>query len=412
MPRLQIVTVVVWLGLLLTAAPTAQAPDAEAQRLLQDFFTAVDAGDAAGTDARLASDFVAIDGRGGVRTRAEYLSDLEASARRRASADDLRRDWTGVRVVQRGAGVLCIGRSTWRPAREDGRQPVVSTLVTQDWVRTGDRWQLVRMQTTLLGPPPDTVSYRSGALTLQAMVFRPNGPGPFPAIVYAHGNEPDPSTLFETVGPPLAQRGYLVFAPHRRGAGLSAGTTPPLLRLLTDVERREGAAARARVALEHLEGPHLDDMAAAIATAKQRPDVRPDQVYMIGNSFGGVLVLLAAERELGLAGAADFAGAALNWDGSELFRTRLTTAARNARIPLFLGQAANDASVGPTREIGRVLCAAGKTARAKIWPAYGVTSGDGHAFGIEAVPLWADEVLDFLRAPTPPRADDCAALTR
>ena len=97
------------------------------------------------------------------------------------------------------------------------RRPISSRLVTQRWRLVDDRWQLVGAQVVLLPPPPEVVAFASGTLTLQAMVFRPDGAGPFPAVVYAHGNEPDPSDLFETVGPALAARGYLVFGPHRRG---------------------------------------------------------------------------------------------------------------------------------------------------------------------------------------------------
>lgn len=402
LPRLTSCALLLVLAASQASSSTAQ-PEPDVRQRAERYFAAIDAGDLTTIGTVLAADFVAIDGRGGLRTRDEYLADLRASIGLRGRPADLRRDWSGVRVVSREADAVFVGRSTWRPVRDDGRQPVVSMLLTQEWRRGADGWQVHRLQSVLLGAPPDIVSFTSGPLTLGAMVFRPSGVGPFPAVVYAHGNEPDPSSLLETVGPALAARGYLVFGPHRRGSGLSAAAAPNLLRTLTAVEQREGAAARARVALAELEGPQLDDIAAAITAVKARPDVLADEVFMMGNSFGGVLVLLAAERGLGLAGAADFAGAALNWERSELFRARLTAAARQARIPLFLGQAANDTSVGPTRELGRVLCEAGKVARAKVWPAYGVTAGDGHSFGVDAVAIWAEEVLAFLRAPTPRR---------
>ena len=185
------------------------------------------------------------------------------------------------------------------------------------------RWRLVGSQTVFLPPPPEVVSFASGALSLKAMVFRPEGTGPFPAIVYAHGNEPDPSDLIECVGPALAAHGYLVFGPHRRGAGLSAEQGENLLRVLTEIERRDGPEARARTAIEQLEGPQLEDIAAAVAVVRTRPDVDPSRVYLIGNSFGGVLVLLAAERGLPLAGVANFAGGAINWERSPQFRERM-----------------------------------------------------------------------------------------
>ena len=44
------------------------------------------------------------------------------------------------------------------------------------------------------GPPADAelVSFPSGDLTLRGFLYRPTGPGPFPAIVWNHGSEPKP----------------------------------------------------------------------------------------------------------------------------------------------------------------------------------------------------------------------------
>jgi hypothetical protein len=35
---------------------------------------------------------------------------------------------------------------------------------------------------------PDTVVVHSGALTLRAMLWRPRGSGPFPAVMFNHGS--------------------------------------------------------------------------------------------------------------------------------------------------------------------------------------------------------------------------------
>jgi carboxymethylenebutenolidase len=363
------------------------------------FFAALDGGNWAEIEGLVAADFVAINPRGALTSRAEFLSDLRGSPS--SARAGLRREWSDVRTKAVGNEAVFSGRATWRSTSGPERRPISSRLVTQRWRHVGDRWQLVGMQTVFLPPPPEVVTFASGALSLKAMVFRPEGAGPLPAIVYAHGNEPDPSDLFETVGPALAARGYLVFGPHRRGAGLSADQGENLLRRLTDVERREGPEARARVAIEQLEGPQLDDIAAAVAAVRARPDVDRERVFLIGNSFGGVLVLLGAERGLAVAGAADFAGSAINWERSPQFRERLQRAASNAKLPLFLAQAENDYSTQPTRVLGDVLCASGKVHRARIYPPFGVTAGDGHSLGVDGVDRWADEVLGFLRRPSP-----------
>jgi poly(3-hydroxybutyrate) depolymerase len=59
---------------------------------------------------------------------------------------------------------------------------------------------------------------------LQAYLWRPSGPGPFPALVYNHGSEKDPTAgLNNEMGPYLARQGYVVLFPYRRGAGKSEG---------------------------------------------------------------------------------------------------------------------------------------------------------------------------------------------
>lgn len=380
------------------AAPATDSRGAAVEAAAFDMHAALAASDPTKLEALLAPDFVAIDARGGVRTRAQFLSDVRATP---GAADNarFRREWTGIRTLINGDRAIFVGRATWRPAdpAATGRA-TNSTLVTQHWREAGGRWQLASHHATRLPPPPEIIEFGSGPLKLKGMLFRPDGPGPFPVIVYAHGNEPDPSDLFESVAPALVRRGYAVFGPHRRGSGLSAEAAPNLLRTLTEIERREGVEARSRHAIAALEGPHLNDMAAAIAHAKTMPFADPGRVFMIGNSFGGVLVMLAAERGLGLKAAADFAGAAINWERSEAFRERLKKAASGAQIPLFLAQAANDFSTGPTRELGQALATAGKPHRAKIYPAYGLRSNEGHGFGVDGADIWADEVLRFLES--------------
>ena len=72
---------------------------------------------------------------------------------------------------------------------------------------------------------PDTVMVVSGGLTLRALLWRPRGSGPFPAVMFNHGSytnrdslEPDQSAL----GPVFAGHGYVFLFLFRRGVGLSA----------------------------------------------------------------------------------------------------------------------------------------------------------------------------------------------
>lgn len=68
----------------------------------------------------------------------------------------------------------------------------------------------------------------TGTVTLETTIYKPDGPGPFPMIVFNHGKIPgDPRT--QERSDPLAfarefvRRGYVVVAPNRQGFGHSDG---------------------------------------------------------------------------------------------------------------------------------------------------------------------------------------------
>ena len=82
-----------------------------------------------------------------------------------------------------------------------------------------------------LGTGPETVVVHNGSITLHALLWRPQGRGPFPAILLNHGSGRTREELerlgpyegqAETLGPVFARRGYLFLFLFRQGVGLSA----------------------------------------------------------------------------------------------------------------------------------------------------------------------------------------------
>jgi hypothetical protein len=74
----------------------------------------------------------------------------------------------------------------------------------------------------------DTVFYPSGTLKIEAYTYRPEGDGPFPAIIYNHGSRTKETSeaTFAYVSKMLAEHGYYVIVPERRGYGKSDGEAP------------------------------------------------------------------------------------------------------------------------------------------------------------------------------------------
>ena len=62
------------------------------------------------------------------------------------------------------------------------------------------------------GAEPELITFTSGDLALKGFIWKPEGPGPFPAVVWNHGSEKLPGTV-NSVAPYFVSRGYVFFVP-------------------------------------------------------------------------------------------------------------------------------------------------------------------------------------------------------
>jgi carboxymethylenebutenolidase len=236
---------------------------------------------------------------------------------------------------------------------------------------------------------PQLVAFTSGKLELRGFLFKPDGAGPFPAVLYNHGSEKLPGSKPQ-IGNFFADNGYVLFIPHRRGHGRSPG------HYIMDELRSVHGGIRGRRMVELLD-QQAEDVAAALGFLKSLPFVDAGRIAVTGCSFGGIQTLLAAERNLGLRAAITFAAAAMTWRESSEIRNRLIAAVRRATVPVFLIQAENDYDLSPTRVLTNEMEQAGKAHRSRIFPPYGTTHSDGHGgFCVRGVEVWGDDVLAFL----------------
>jgi dienelactone hydrolase len=227
---------------------------------------------------------------------------------------------------------------------------------------------------------------------LQAYLWRPAGPGPFPALVYNHGSERDPIAGLENeMGPYLAKQGYVVLFPYRRGAGKSEGTYWRDRVDKLPEEKQEAAAIQALV-------EENDDVVTAISWLRAQRFVDGKNVSVAGCSFGGIESLLTAERPLGLNAVIDFAGGSMSWNGNPLLRERMLQAAEHAQAPVFFLQAENDFNTAPSKVLSEAMRKKNLPYRVRIFPPHGLTPRAGHAhFCNHGSSEWGPDVLDFLR---------------
>ena len=237
------------------------------------------------------------------------------------------------------------------------------------------------------GPPATLVAFPSGSRTLHGYLYQPAGEGPFPAVVFNHGSNRDPSTMADQAAF-YVPHGFVLFAPHRRGHGASGDAGEYIGDHSGDHER----------VVRELAGDQTSDVMAAVAYVRSLPHVDPARVVVAGCSFGGIVSLFAAERGQGIEAVVDFAGGAMSWARSVELQDRMKQAARAAAVPVFFIQAENDFNTAPSLVLSEAMRAAGKPARVRIFPPNGSTHEEGHhlCYG-GAHPAWGDDVLAFVK---------------
>ena len=243
----------------------------------------------------------------------------------------------------------------------------------------------------------ETVTFPSGAITLHGVLYKPEGTGPFPAVIYNHGSAPGMMSkeAFAALGPVFASHGWVFCGPYRRGQGLSASAGPYIGDQIAAAEKAGGISAAAATMMRLLETDHLDDQFAALAWLRQQSFVQPNRIAVAGNSFGGIETVLGVERG-GYCAGIDSAGGAQSWAQAPELQSRMTRAVRNAKAPIFFFQAANDFDLSPSKALSAEMSRANKTYKLKIYPPYGDSPRDGHSFGYFGSDIWAEDVFGFL----------------
>ena len=265
------------------------------------------------------------------------------------------------------------------------------------------------VQLPAAAPPPafDTLFYSSEGLRLEAYLFKPDGPGPFPLVVYNHGSrigDERTERALNVASRLLLPLGYAVLVPERRGYGKSEGQT-----FTDEIGADRGAKFLARIEAE------TRDVLAAVDYVTRDPALHLDakRMAMVGWSFGGMITTLAMGRDQRFAAGAVQAPAAANWIGKPLVQEALLKAARAIKSPMQCAVAENDTQTESTRAICEAVHGNGIATELKIYPAYipppppagtlvrppGPNApAPGHAiFGPAGVAIWGDDLVAFLR---------------
>jgi dienelactone hydrolase len=243
-------------------------------------------------------------------------------------------------------------------------------------------------------PEYSDVFYRSGSLRIEAHLYKPEGDGPFPVVIYNHGSrdghERD-SVPFRYVGSMLVRAGYVVLVPERRGYGKSDGM------VWREETRNNPSRVVARLQAE------AGDVLAAIDYLGTLPFADTKRMGIMGWSFGGIVTMFAASRSTAFSAAVDQAGGSLSWDTNASLRSALIDAADRSATPTLFMVAKNDRTTSSITTLAAVFEKRKLAHRLVIYePFTPQTSGSeapGHViFSSQGASIWEKDVVEFLNA--------------
>jgi len=240
----------------------------------------------------------------------------------------------------------------------------------------------------------------AGKKGLEAVMVRPNEPGPHPLAMLNHGapraKEDDRKmTPWEMLpqAREFARRGWTTVIVMRRGYGDSGG----------DVA--EDARACGRTPDFHGSGEQsANDLRAAIAYLSTLPEVDASRIISVGRSAGGfATVALTAKPPAGLVAGISFAGGRGSPAKDEVCNpadliNAFHTFGKTSRIPMLWVYAQNDHFFSPqlAAEFHRGFTAGGGTAQFIGAAPFGT---DGHRlFSLAGIPIWTVMVDAFLQS--------------
>jgi dienelactone hydrolase len=174
--------------------------------------------------------------------------------------------------------------------------------------------------TAFAATDPEQVDIAAGEPVLRGMLYRPDGAGPFPAVVGLHGcsglknNAGAMLTRYRDWGERLAKAGFAVLYPDSYGSRGIGNQCFTRSRVRTDRER-------------------VNDANAARRWLQRQSWVKPDRISLLGWSNGGISVLWTVRPQSAKAdGAPDFRSAVALYPGCR----RLDNTAWSARIPTLI----------------------------------------------------------------------------
>lgn len=197
---------------------------------------------------------------------------------------------------------------------------------------------------------PDPVEIPHGEARLKALLYRPDGQGPFPVVVGLHNcaglinRSGVTGSRYVDWGQRLSKGGFAVLLPDSNGS------------------RGLGSQCGARSRSVRVDRERVADANAARVWLQQQSWVDASRVSLLGWSSGAIAVLWAVRTRIAVTDGPDFRSAVALYPGCR----RLSATAWSARVPtlILIGRADDQASAAACEQM--VAGARGRSARVQI----------------------------------------------
>jgi dienelactone hydrolase len=234
----------------------------------------------------------------------------------------------------------------------------------------------------------------AGDVRLEANIAKPEGNGPFPAVIVSHGSTgngrfpPTQTMRSDFVASEFLKHGFVVIAPMRRGRGESGGSYDE------PYDCEYGLAARG---LQNA----IADTQHVVDYVRKLAFVDASRLLLSGHSRGGILsVVYAARRPGAVRGVVNFVGGWTSDGCSERagrFNEKLfeDAGAAQGAVPMLFLYAGNDSYYTPDsiRNFATLYGKSGANVTLKLYDSAG---RDGHS--LYAHPdLWRSDLGAFLQ---------------
>jgi dienelactone hydrolase len=164
--------------------------------------------------------------------------------------------------------------------------------------------------------------------------------GARPLVVFHHGNTDNPGEQCG-VAEWFVGKGYVVFVPHRRGAGMSTGTRISVMQQNTSVDFLAYTHEHALDVISSVK------YARALLRTDGTPWVDQSRVATIGHSMGAEVVMFANETDMAQRAVIAISPGPAAWSVTEV-QNDLISAIQNAVRPVFVLQPLDDITTQPT----------------------------------------------------------------